>query len=101
MVHGVRTRVVAWTIVLRQSVTEDYLFELREQFNGDGSDDDGADGKRRYLGLRVSCGRFEPSTLIPARQSLWFNVHPLLRHTVLTPKLSNCSPVLTPVFSNC
>ena len=67
MVHGVRTRVVAWTIVLRQSVTEDYLFELREQFNGDGSDDDGADGKRRYLGLRVSCGRFEPSTLIPAR----------------------------------
>ena len=66
MVHGVRTRVVAWTIVLRQSVTEDYLFELREQFNGDGSDDDGADGKRRYLGLRVSCGRFEPSTLIPA-----------------------------------
>lgn len=39
MVHGVRTRVVAWTIVLRQLVTEDYLFELREQFNGDGSDD--------------------------------------------------------------
>ena len=34
-----RTRVVAWTIVLRQLVTEDYLFELREQFNGDGSDD--------------------------------------------------------------
>ena len=54
-----------------------------------------------FVSKVVGLIQIDNSDALIMTQSPRINVYPVLRQTVLTPKLSNCLPVLTPVSGNC